>query len=53
MKREYVNGFRPIRPGAPNAATELRIEGDRAIQMPGTGEAVEQALRQAVREGRR
>jgi hypothetical protein len=46
-----ARGFRTIRPGSANPATEINLGNGRAIQMPGTGKAVEKVLRE-MKEGR-
>lgn len=47
----YVDGYRLVRPGSANPATEIDLGNGKSIQMPGTGKAVEKVLRE-MKEGR-
>lgn len=44
MTLTYKDGFRIIRPGSANPATEIDLGNGKAIQMPGTGKRVEAKL---------
>jgi hypothetical protein len=50
MTLTYTNNIRIIRAGSANPATEINLGNGKAIQMPGTGEHVEQHLRMLAGE---